>query len=126
MQRAASLARMGVRLTGALAIVLGLIVWTGKVDVLVPIHAAIGLLLVLALWVLTYVAWRSGVNGGLVALVAVWSAITPVLGLAQGGIGTGGSHWVVQVIHLLVGVAAIGLGEMLGGRIAGRSAAAGV
>lgn len=86
------MALMGVRLTGALAIVLGLIVWTGKVDALVPIHVAIGLLLVLSLWVVAYLAARTGESAALVALVAVWSALTAVLGLTQGGLATGGSH----------------------------------
>ena len=47
---------------------------------------------------------------GLVALAAVWGLIVPILGVMQTQLLPGGAHWVIEVIHLLVGLVAIGLG----------------
>jgi len=41
----------------------------------------------------------------------------PVLGLAQDRLLPGSAHWLIQVLHLLVGLAAIGQGEALAARI---------
>ncbi len=72
----------------------------------------------------------AGVHPGRVALAAVWGLIVPALGVTQSGLLAGDFHWVIQVVHLLVGVAAIGQAEALAVRIkarapAGRSAATG-
>jgi hypothetical protein len=43
----------------------------------------------------------------------VWGLIAPILGLTQANILTGNFHWVIQVIHLLIGIGAMGWGERL-------------
>jgi hypothetical protein len=42
--------------------------------------------------------------------------------LNQARLLPGDFHWIIQVLHLLVGLAAIGLGEDLAGRIRNRAA----
>jgi hypothetical protein len=111
-------ARMGIRITGAIQIILGLILWPGSADALIPVHMLVGIVLVICLWVLAYGAARLGVSPVLVAVAVIWGLVTPILGVAQENLATGSAHWVVQVLHLLVGIGAIGLGEMLGGAIA--------
>lgn len=106
-----------VGLTGLIQIVLGLLFWTGHADALVKVHIAIGLILVFSLWGLAGLAARAGVTPGLVWLAAIWGLIVPVLGLTQTRLLPGGTHWVIQVLHLLVGLAAIGLGQILAARI---------
>ena len=113
MRTTATVALMLVRICGLIQIVLGLLFWTGNQLALVPVHILSGLVLVLALWTLAFVAARSGVQPGFVAFVFVWGLVVPVLGLTQGQLLVGGAHWVIQVLHLLVGVAAIGQGEGL-------------
>jgi hypothetical protein len=49
--------------------------------------------------------------------VALIGLITLILGLIQDSLVPGGAHWVIQVLHLLLGLAAIGSGEMIGGRL---------
>jgi hypothetical protein len=74
----------------------------------------IGFVLVIALWIMAGLAARAGVNPGLVALAVVWGLIVPALGMTQVRLLPGDLHWIIQVIHLLVGLIAIGLGERLG------------
>jgi hypothetical protein len=117
MKTATTVAQMTVRLMGLILIVLGILFWTGHALTLVPVHMLAGLLLVLALWTLAFLGARAGVPTGLVVLAALWGLLVLVLGVTQGQILTTGPHWLVQILHLLVGVAAIGLAETLGARI---------
>jgi hypothetical protein len=52
-----------------------------------------------------------------VALAIAWGLVVPILGLSQDGLLPGPAHWVIQVLHLLVGLAAIGLAEALSVRL---------
>lgn len=71
----------------------------------------LGILLVLCLWALAVLAARSGEQPDLVGLALVWGLIVPVFGMTQDQILPGDAHVIVKVLHLLVGVAAIGLAE---------------
>jgi len=117
MKTATTIAHTLIRLSGLTAIVLGVLFWTGNARVLIPVHMLIGLVLVLSLWTLALLAARAGVDRGLVALAAVWGLIVPVLGLTQGELLPGDYHWVVKVVHLLVGLGAMGEGDGLAARI---------
>jgi hypothetical protein len=118
MRTAITTLQMLIRVTGLLEIVLGLAFWTGNLRNLIPLHMLIGLVFVLALWVLAVLAVRSGVNRGFVALVLVWGLIVLILGVTQTQLLPGAAHWVIEVLHLLVGLAAIGLAGALGARLA--------
>jgi energy-coupling factor transporter transmembrane protein EcfT len=117
MRTTATVAQWLVRITGLIQIVLGLLFWTGNQLTLVPVHMLVGLVLVLSLWTLAFIGARSGVQPGFVAVVFVWGLLVPILGVEQGQILTGSGHWLIQVLHLLVGLTAIGQGEGLGQRI---------
>jgi hypothetical protein len=117
MRTTATIAQWLVRITGLFQIVLGLLLWTGNELTLVPVHILSGLLLVLGLWTLALVGARAGVQPGFVVAAFLWGLVVIVLGLTQGQILTGGAHWVIQVLHLLVGLSAIAQAEALGQRI---------
>jgi hypothetical protein len=53
----------------------------------------------------------------LVAAAVAWGLIAPILGLTQANLLDNNWHWVIQVVHLLVGLAAIGTGEGLAQRM---------
>ena len=53
-----------------------------------------------------------------VIMAVLWGFIVLVLGMTQTQIFPGSAHWVVRVIHLLVGVGAIAQGERLARAIA--------
>ena len=69
-------------------------------------------------------AARSGVSLGLVALGIAWGLIVVALGMTQNRLLPGDAHWVIKVLHLLVGIGALGIAERLAGSIkrSGKSA----
>jgi hypothetical protein len=117
MRTTATVAQWLVRVTGLIQIVLGLLFWTGNQLTLVPVHMLVGLILVLSLWTLAFIAARSGVQPGFVAIAFLWGLVVPILGVEQGQILVGSAHWLVKVLHLLVGLVAIGMAEGLGRQI---------
>ncbi len=117
MKIAATVLQGLVLLCGLIQVVLGLAFWTGNATSLIPVHMLVGLVLVLSLWALAVLAARSGASPGFVALAIVWGLIVPVLGLTQTQLLPGSVHWVIQVVHLLVGLAAIGMAQGLAARI---------
>jgi len=98
-------------------IVLGLLFWTGNALNFIGLHMLLGMLLVLFLWALAIMAARSGTSLGLVALGIAWGLIVVTLGMTQNQLLLGDAHWVIKVLHLLVGIAAIGIAERLAGSI---------
>ncbi len=108
-----------VRVTGLVMIVLGLLIWAGVATAIVPVHLLLGIVLVIALWTTAALARRAGARPALPAIAIAWGLLVVVLGIAQSAILPGDGHVVVQVVHLAVGIVAIGLGEALvaaGGR----------
>ena len=85
-------------------------------------HILLGSILTLALFVLTYQAYRAGVSKWMVLIAAVWAVGLPILGLAQNRIFPVDYNWIAEVLHLLCGVGAIGVGEILVVQIRWKSA----
>lgn len=117
MKNTTTVLQMWVRGIGAIMIVLGVLLWTGNFDRIQGVHILLGITLVLALWGLAALGAMTGVAPGLVALAFVWGLIMPILGLTQTQILPTSGHVVVQIVHLLVGMGAIGLGDTLGRRV---------
>ena len=124
MRGAATYLRMLTRLTGAIQIVLGVLFWSGYALSLISIHMLVGLTLVLGLWALSWLAAASGASLGSVVLAVAWGMVVPVLGLTQTQLLPGSDHWVIQVVHLLVGLGAIGMAELMAGDVLGPGASA--
>ena len=101
------------RVIAVVQVGLGIFVWTGHGDSLIPVHIAVGLLLVLDLWAAVALGLRSGAPIGLAVVALVWSVGMPVFGLVQANILTGDIHVAVQVLHLAIGLIAVGLVEGL-------------
>ena len=104
------------RVIALVQVTLGIFVWTGRGDSLIPLHIAVGLLLVVDLWAAVALGLRSGAPIGLAVLALVWSVGMPVFGLVQANLVPGDAHVAIQVLHLVVGLAAVGLIEALGRR----------
>ena len=117
-----SILRMVIQIIGLIQLVLGIVFWTGIADFLVIWHILLGSILVIALWVLAYQASCAGVAQWLVILTAVWGLVLPIWGLAQEKIFPGSYNWIAQVLHLLCGVGAVGMAEMLAGQMRKKSA----
>ncbi|HEX4215659.1 MAG TPA: hypothetical protein VIA06_20260 [Candidatus Dormibacteraeota bacterium] len=104
------------RLFWLVNIVLGILFWTGHVTGLVPLHILLGIILTLLLVILALLAGIRGKPGLLVVGVIV-AILLPVVGLNQQSWDQGSGHWIIQVLHLLVGILAIVTAEAIGGRI---------
>ena len=117
MKNPARIAQMLIRGTGVLLLLLGIPIWTGNADGLVPLHMLLGFVLVLSLWGLAYLASQLGVSPRIVGLAYLWGLLAPILGLSQEHLASGNAHWLIQILHLLVGLVAIGIGEMLGAQL---------
>ena len=105
--------QMGIRVVWLVQLALGVLFWTGNATGLVDLHQLLWILLVLALWTQAVLAARAGVEPRLVAVAAVWGLLVVIVGLTQTSLLTGSLHWLVQVIHLLLGIGLIGLAERL-------------
>jgi hypothetical protein len=79
MKTATKVAQLVLLGSGALLLVLGLIIWTSHGDQLIGIHTMLGFLLVLSLWAIAAIAARTGVSIGLVALAVAWGLAAPIL-----------------------------------------------
>jgi hypothetical protein len=110
-----------VRIAGTIQLISGIVFWTGNAEALVISHIMLGSILTLALFVLSYQAYRAQVSPKLVLVAAVWGPVLPIWGLAQEKIFPGANNWIAQVLHLLCGVGAIGLAEMLVAQIRKKS-----
>jgi len=104
------------RIVVVVHVILGIIVWTGHGDSLIPVHIAVGLLLVVDLWVAVALGLRSGAPVGLAVLALVWSVGMPVFGLVQTNLLQGDAHVAIEVLHLIVGFIAVVLVEILARR----------
>jgi hypothetical protein len=118
MKNALTTIQISIRVAWTVVLILGLGFWAGLDPSLIKIHIVIGGVLVLSLWGLAFLAVRARVSIGLVVLVIAWSLVLPALGYYQDKIlSLWAGHWVIHIVHLLVGLGALGQAEMLGGRI---------
>ena len=93
----------------------GIIIWTGNADNFQIVHILIGILVVLALWTLGIAQGLQGGSFGLALATFAVGFLLALVGLFQKQ-WLVDNHWIIQVIHLLLGLSAIGLAEMIGGR----------
>ncbi len=112
---------MVLRIAALLALILGLLFWFNAApDALIPVHMLLGIIVVITLWLLAYAIATApqGRNVGLAAGAAVLGLLLVIVGVTQNGALalSDSAHWVIQVIHLLLGLGSIGIGEAITGR----------
>ncbi|HEX5547124.1 MAG TPA: hypothetical protein VFX24_06910 [Ktedonobacterales bacterium] len=122
MKITANVLRILVSAIGAVMIVLGLLFWTGNAFALLPLHMLLGIALVLMLWIIAVLALVARVNPILALVTLIWGLIVPILGITQFQLLPGSLHWIIQTLHLLVGLVAIALANILARQIAQASA----
>jgi hypothetical protein len=101
-----------IRLAGTVALVLGLLIWTLQLDV-VSIHMLFGLLVALSLLVISILSafTRELRVAGILGIV--YAFILPLLGINQETLLVGSLHWLIEVLHLLVGIGALAFAGVL-------------
>jgi hypothetical protein len=104
-----------VGLAGLCALVLGLFIWIARAD-LTDIHMLFGLLVTLGLLAMSIIALTArGLRiWGIVGIV--YALIVPIFGVSQVDVLAGNLHWLIQTLHLLVGIGAMALTGFLGAR----------
>jgi len=103
-----------VRIAGTLQLVLGALFWSGHAYTLLPLHIISGTLIVLTLWTVGVLALITGSRRGLALFSLLWGLALPAFGLRQATLLVGSMHWIVRVVHLLMGLAAMALAGTLG------------
>jgi hypothetical protein len=100
-------------LAGFLALIIGLLFWTGTAQNLVSLHMLLGFLTIGALWIIGIgQALDKGGSWIIAALALALGAAAGYFGMIQSSLFAGESHWVIEVSHLLLGLLTIGLGHM--------------
>jgi hypothetical protein len=107
---------MVLRITAILALILGILFWFNVATNLIPIHMLLGIIVTLSLWVLGGAIATTKGGIGLTIGAFVLGLLVVGLGVTQQRLLVGSLHWIIQVLHLLFGLAAIGMGEAIAGR----------
>jgi hypothetical protein len=104
-----------VGIAGLCALVLGLLSWIANSD-LTDIHMLFGLLVTLGLLVMSIIALTApGLRiWGMVGIL--YAIIVLIFGETHSTMLAGNLHWLIQTLHLLVGIGAIVLTGALGAR----------
>jgi hypothetical protein len=104
------------RISGLLALAAGTALATGFVAIPVPLHMSLGTLLALSLLLLAGKARKAGEPLLLVIVAATWAIALPVWGSVQTQVFLA-LPWLSRVIHVICGLSAVGLAEILGMRL---------
>ena len=101
------------RLFGVTLVVLGVIIWTGHGANLVQLHMLVGVLFTATYLAIVALAARSGLSLGPSLFALGWGFLLPIFGMAQSRLVLGEWHWTIRVVHLLIGMAAMGIADRL-------------
>ncbi|WP_310584236.1 hypothetical protein [Deinococcus sp.] len=116
----ATVLRWTVRLTGLLSLLLGLGLWNGAWFNLLGLHQGLGLIMSAALVWLVLLGFVRSVSLALLGLALLCSLALPVVGTLQGLLLPGQNHWLIEVLHPVLGIGAIVLAELIGSRMRAR------
>ena len=108
------IASISLRALFVVNLLLGLLFWFRITEPgwLLFIHMLIGILFVAAIWLLGLAQGMTRAGSlGLVIGTFVVGLILAIFGLAQRSLLQPDGHWIIQVIHLLLALAGIGIGE---------------
>ena len=102
------------RIGATVQLVLGIGFWTGHWSSAIGTHMSIGTVYVLLLWLMAVIALFQRRNIGVALLAIPWGFGVAMLGYGQHRILEGSDfHWIVRVVHLVVGVASLAFAERL-------------
>jgi Gpi18-like mannosyltransferase len=110
------------RIAAGVQVVVGLGLWTGRWYSLVGMHRSTGVAYVILFWILAVLALAQRRSIGLALLALLWGFVIAALGFMQQRILIGDLHWIVRVVHLIVGLSALGIAERLARRSTSTSA----
>lgn len=95
---------------GVIGLGLGVLTWTGSHQ-LALVHEAVGIILVVSLWVLAAKAVRVAAPRWVLPGALLWGAAVAVFGGTHHRLVPADLRWLVDVLHLVVGLVTIALGQ---------------
>jgi len=104
------------RLDFLAALILGITLWTGSAGSL-KIHILTGFVMTITLLLIGMLGFFSRIKPVLPLIAIGWAILLPYIGFAQLKLLPGASHIVIQVVHLVIGIGALGVVEALGAKI---------
>jgi hypothetical protein len=104
-----------VGIAGLCALALGLSIWIANTD-LTSIHILFGILVTLGLLVMSILAVSTRRLQVLGVVGIVYAVIVPIFGVSQFTMLAGNLHWLIQMLHMLIGIGAMALTGFLGAR----------
>jgi hypothetical protein len=111
--RALPFLRVLMRLSITVLLVLGILFWTGHAYALVQVHMVFGLIFVLGLWALAGIAAARGAPLPVLIAAVVLGLVVLALGMTQTRLLPGEYHWLIRVLHLALGLGAMGFAERI-------------
>src|SRR5262249_55668576 len=121
MKKAAAIMGGLAGITGVIQLALGIVFWTGHALTWTPVHMAIGSIFVIALLTLSVLGAVARLHPRRAVFAFVWALVVPALGMARLWLLPGQWHWVIRVLHLVVGIVAMNLAGMLAADLTGRA-----
>ena len=103
--------RWGVRVAWLGALILGLMYRS------LNFHMTLGWFVALSLVIFALYAFRARVRIPLAAVAVAWAAAVVYVGINQSQWMLDNNHWMIQTLHVLLGVGAIGIAEALAGAV---------
>lgn len=100
------------RLAGLGALIPGLLYWIAQLNV-ITFHMLFGLLVAISLLIISLLAVFTRGLRILGAIGIVYAFILPIFGLNQARLLIGDMHWLIQTLHMLVGIAALAFAGLL-------------
>src|SRR5690349_1477658 len=104
---------MFMRVAVLVQLIVGIALWTGHLLSWVDVHRTIGVLFVLSLWIIAIIALVQRRSSGLTGFAMLWGLAVAGLGFMQQGMLIGDLHWIIRVLHLVIGVASMPIAEKL-------------
>src|SRR5579871_3764956 len=100
------------RIAGVGALLLGLTFWIIGINI-VAIHMLFGLTLTLSFLIVSIIMMLTGGMRVLGVAGIIYALIVPIFGVTQAGLLTGDLHWLIRVAHMLVGLGALTLIQII-------------
>jgi hypothetical protein len=101
------------RTLGVVQLLVGVSIWFSGAPSIVPMHIALGSIFVLVMWIAAGIALFVLPKRGVALFTMLLGGVVLWFGTAQVTMLPGSMHWAVRFVHLLLGLAALGLIESL-------------
>ena len=117
MPRHLKLLLIAIRATAVLTLLLGIVIWTGRRVPWTSAHMGLGVLVGILLIAIGVAVTRSTGRIGATLIAVAWLVILVAYGIGHTRVLPGDAHWVAQVVHVLLGLATIGVAERMARRV---------